>query len=154
MSPRYWLFKSEPETFSLTDLQAVGEAGEIWDGVRNYQARNFLRDDCRVGDIVLFYHSNTKEPGIVGEARIVETEVEDPTQFDQHSVYFDPKSSRDKPRWYTVKIRFVKKWKRAVTLTELKSVRALQKMPLVQRGNRLSISPVSAEEYQVIKKLI
>lgn len=147
----HWLMKSEPDTFSIDDLKRKGQ--EAWDGVRNYQARNYMRDGMRKGDKVFFYHSNCAEPGIVGIAEVVVEAYPDPTQFDPKSKYFDPASSRDNPRWTLVEVKFVKKLKRTVTLKELQADPALADMPLVRKGNRLSVMPVSAAEWQHILTL-
>ncbi|GAB3024857.1 EVE domain-containing protein [Oleiagrimonas citrea] len=147
----YWLMKSEPETFSLDDLERKGS--EPWDGVRNYQARNFMRDDMRVGDKVFFYHSNCDVPGIVGIAKVASKPYPDPTQFDPKNHYFDAKSSRDNPRWILVDIAFVKRLKRTISLAELKDDPALEGMPLVRKGNRLSVMPVDAAHWKHILSL-
>lgn len=151
MSPAriaHWLMKSEPDTFSIDDLAKRGR--EPWDGVRNYQARNFMRDGMRVGDGVLFYHSNCAEPGIVGLAEVVSDAYPDPSQFDPKSDYFDPGASRDNPRWMLVDVGFVRKLKRTITLRELQALPALAEMPLVRKGNRLSVMPVKASEWKTI----
>lgn len=145
---KYWLMKSEPEAFSLDDLQRKGR--EPWDGVRNYQARNFMRDDMRVGDKVFFYHSNCDVPGIVGIARVASAPYPDPTQFDPANDHFDPKSSRDNPRWVLVEIAFERRLKRTLSLAELKDDPALSGMPLVRKGNRLSVMPVGKAEWKHI----
>ncbi|KGI76867.1 EVE domain-containing protein [Oleiagrimonas soli] len=147
----YWLMKSEPDTFSLDDLERKGS--EPWDGVRNYQARNFMRDDMRVGDKVFFYHSNCDVPGIVGIAKVASKPYPDPTQFDPKSHYFDAKSARDNPRWVLVDIAFVKRLKRTISLAELKDDPALEGMPLVRKGNRLSVMPVDAAHWKHILSL-
>ena len=147
----HWLMKSEPDTFSIDDLKRKGQ--EAWDGVRNYQARNFMRDGMRKGDKVFFYHSNCAEPGIVGIAEVVTEAYPDPTQFDPKSKYFDPGSSRDNPRWMLVEVKFVKKLKRTITLKELQADPALSDMPLVRKGNRLSVMPVSAADWRHILTL-
>ncbi|NII09771.1 EVE domain-containing protein [Oleiagrimonas sp. C23AA] len=144
----YWLMKSEPDTFSIDDLKNVKQ--EPWDGVRNYQARNFMRDGMAVGDGVFFYHSNCKVPGIVGIARVASEAYPDPSQFDPDSHYFDPKSSRDKPRWMLVDVKFERKFERTIALDELKAQPALAEMPLVRKGNRLSVMPVEASDWQYI----
>jgi predicted RNA-binding protein with PUA-like domain len=144
----YWLMKSEPGTFSIDDLERVDQ--EPWDGVRNYQARNFMRDDMRVGDKVFFYHSNCEVPGIVGIARVASEAYPDPTQFDPKDGHFDPKSSRDKPRWILVDIAFVRRLKRTIALAELKDDPMLDGMPLVRKGNRLSVMPVEAAHFKHI----
>lgn len=144
----HWLMKSEPDAFSIDDLKRKGQ--EAWDGVRNYQARNFMRDGMRVGDKVFFYHSNCDEPGIVGIAEVATDAYPDPSQFDPKSKYFDAASSRDNPRWMLVEVKFVKKLKRTITLKELQADPALVEMPLVRKGNRLSVMPVGAAEWRHI----
>ncbi|ACK68183.1 protein of unknown function DUF55 [Rippkaea orientalis PCC 8801] len=139
---KYWLMKSEPNTYSIADLQQEGQT--IWDGVRNYQARNFLRQ-MTVDDLAFFYHSNTKIPGIVGLMRVVESQVIDPTQFDQKSPYYDPKSTTDSPRWQTVKVEFVKEFSKILTLEILKVRFTSEELLLVKKGNRLSVIPVAPE---------
>ena len=146
-----WLMKSEPDTYSIDDLECDGR--EMWDGIRNYQARNMMRDDMRVGDDVFFYHSNCKEPGIVGLARVVSEPYPDPTQFDPESKYYDPKSNEDEPRWLLRDIEFVRKLGRTITLAELKEYPDLEGMILLRRGNRLSIMPVSDEHWDLILEL-
>ncbi|MDB9525971.1 EVE domain-containing protein [Oscillatoria sp. CS-180] len=136
---RYWLMKSEPDVYSIADLEQTPE--EIWDGVRNYQARNFLRD-MAVGDLAFFYHSNTKPPGIVGLMKIIEADIVDPTQFDQASQYYDPKSKPDDPRWRTVKVGYVETFKEQITLETLKATFGPEELLVVKRGNRLSVMPV------------
>jgi predicted RNA-binding protein with PUA-like domain len=147
----HWLMKSEPDTFSIDNLKQ--KKREAWDGVRNYQARNFMRDDMRVGDKVFFYHSNCAEPGIAGIAEVVSDAYPDPSQFDPKSKYFDPGSSRESPRWMLVDVKFVKKLKRVITLDELKNHSALADMRLLRKGNRLSVMPVEAAEWRYILDL-
>ncbi len=144
----YWLMKSEPEAFSIDDLKRNKQ--EPWDGVRNYQARNFMRDGMRPGDKVFFYHSNCAVPGIVGLAEVATDAYPDPTQFDPKSRYFDPASSRDQPRWMLVDVKFVRKLKRTISLDELKDHHALAGMPLLRKGNRLSVMPVEAAHWKYI----
>ena len=154
MSPRerhYWLMKSEPDAFSIDDLKRKKQ--EAWDGVRNYQARNYMRDGMRVGDKVFFYHSNCAEPGIVGIAQVATDAYPDPSQFDPKSKYFDPGSSRDNPRWMLVDVKFVKKLKRTITLKELQADAALDGMVLVRKGSRLSVQPVEAAHWEHILAL-
>ena len=146
----HWLLKSEPGTFSIDDLAAAPRRTTSWDGVRNYQARNFMRDDMRVGDGVFFYHSNCAEPGIAGLAEVATDAYPDPSQFDPKSKYFDPGSSRDNPRWMLVDVTFVKKLKRVITLDELKNHKALTDMRLLRKGNRLSVMPVEAADWKYI----
>jgi predicted RNA-binding protein with PUA-like domain len=146
---RYWLMKSEPDTFSIDDLLASRGRRTAWSGVRNYQARNFMRDDMRVGDGVLFYHSSCPEPGVAGLAQVASNAYPDETQFDRASPYYDPKATRAVPRWFNVDVRGVKKT-RLVPLAELRAQRALAKMWLLRPGSRLSITPVSAAEWRTI----
>ena len=148
---RHWLMKSEPEAFSIDDLKR--KRIEAWDGVRNYQARNFMRDGMQPGDKVFFYHSNCAEPGIAGIAEVASEAYPDPSQFDRKSRYFDPKSSREEPRWMLVDVKFVKKLKRTITLDELKGQAALEDMQLLRKGNRLSVMPVGASEWRYILTL-
>jgi predicted RNA-binding protein with PUA-like domain len=147
----YWLMKSEPDVFSIDDLKMKKKSG--WDGVRNYQARNFMRDDMKLGDMVLFYHSSCEVPGVAGLAKVSKTSHPDPSQFDSKSDYYDPKATQLAPRWFMVEVEFVEKFDRVVTLTEIKDTKGLDKMPLVQKGSRLSINPVSPSEYKIITGL-
>lgn len=147
----HWLMKSEPDAFSIDDLKRKKQ--EAWDGVRNYQARNFMRDGMRPGDTVFFYHSNCAEPGIVGIAKVSSDAYPDPGQFDPKGKYFDAGSSRDNPRWVLVDVAFVRKLKRTITLKELQATAALADMALVRKGNRLSVMPVSADEWRIILAL-
>jgi len=144
----YWLMKSEPDAFSLDDLEAVDS--EPWDGVRNYQARNMMRDRMQVGDRVFFYHSNCKVPGIVGLAEVVREGYPDHTAFDPEANYFDPKSDPDKPRWYMVDLKFKRRLKRTISLQELKEHPQLADMPLVRKGSRLSVMPVTEADWNFI----
>ncbi len=150
--PNYWLFKSEPSSFSLDDLRSRPDATEHWDGVRNFQARNFLRDQIKVGDQVFFYHSNIAEPAVVGLAEVVREGYPDFTAFDPASKYFDPRSNPEKPTWFMVDVRFVRELPRPVTLAELKTVPELSEMALLNRS-RLSVQPVRKEEWDRIMKL-
>ena len=147
----YWLMKSEPEAFSIDDLKR--KRREAWDGVRNYQARNYMRDGMHPGDRVFFYHSNCAVPGIVGVAEVATDAYPDPSQFDPKSTYFDPGSPRENPRWMLVDVKFVKKLKRTISLDELKRHQALEAMPLLRKGNRLSVMPVGAAEWAYILDL-
>ncbi len=153
MARGYWLMKTEPDTFSWDDLMKEPGQTTHWDGVRNYQARNFLRDRIRVGDGVLFYHSSTDPPAAVGTATVVKTGYPDPTQFDRKSKYHDPKSNRDNPRWFVVDIKADKAFKRPVTLKEMRENPGLEKMKLIQRGMRLSVQPVTAAEWKIVTKM-
>lgn len=137
---RYWLMKSEPDVYSIAELESDPE--EIWDGVRNYQARNFLRE-MAVGDLAFFYHSNTKPPGIVGLMRIIEADIVDPTQFDESSKYYDPKSDSKNPRWRTVKVGYGETFPVQITLETLKATFSPEELLVVKRGNRLSVMPVA-----------
>ncbi len=154
----YWLLKSEPSVFGIENLERnTRENGEeIWDGVRNYQARNYLRT-MKSGELGLFYHSNCKVPGIYGLLKIVRERVVDPTQFDPNNKYFDPKSRPETPRWDTVSVAFVEKWHKPVTLQQLKQQFSpdefAKEFPLVRKGNRLSVMPVAAQVYQQILHL-
>jgi len=148
---KHWLMKSEPEAFSIEDLKR--KRIEAWDGVRNYQARNFMRDGMRPGDKVFFYHSNCAEPGIAGIAEVVTDAYPDPSQFDAKSKYFDPASKHEEPRWMLVDVKFVKKLRRTITLDELKGHDALAEMPLLRKGNRLSVMPVGAADWKYILAL-
>lgn len=148
----YWLMKSEPDVFSFEDLKSRPEQTEPWDGVRNYQARNFMRDDMKVGDQILFYHSNTNPPGVAGIAQVASKPYPDPTAFDKKSKYHDPKSDPENPRWMLVDVSYKSDLKRLVSLEEMKGMPELSEMRALQRGNRLSITPVTKDEFQAIKK--
>lgn len=149
---QYWLMKSEPDCFSIDDLASRPKQTEPWDGVRNYQARNFMRA-MQKGDRVLFYHSNANPPGIVGTAVIAKTAYPDPTQFDPDNDHYDPKSKPDSPRWDLVDVRFEQKFARMITLEELKSLPELSEMAVVQKGSRLSVTPVSKADFARIMEL-
>ena len=146
----YWLMKSEPDAFSIDDLVNMPDQTEHWDGVRNYQARNMMRDRMQVGDQAFFYHSNCKVPGIVGIMEVVREGYPDHTAFDPQSKYFDPKSDPSKPRWIMVDIKYIRHTERVIPLAELKEQPALANMALVRKGNRLSVMPVSEAEWQHI----
>ena len=150
---RYWLMKSEPDDFSIDDLARVGT--EPWTGVRNYQARNFMRDGMQVGDGVLFYHSNAEVPGIYGVAEVASAAYPDPTQFDRRSKYFDPKASREEPRWLLVDVRFVRKLERAIPLERIRQqADALgEEFALIRKGTRLSVLPVTAAQWKTLLSL-
>jgi predicted RNA-binding protein with PUA-like domain len=149
----YWLMKSEPDECSIDDALAAKDRTVPWTGVRNYQARNFMRDSMRIGDGVLFYHSSCAEPGIVGVAEVASAARPDPTQFDAASGYFDPTARRDSPRWMMVDIRAFAKT-RAIPIAELRSHRPLANMVVLRRGNRLSITPVTAAEWRYVTKTL
>ena len=149
----YWLMKSEPGECSVDDVLVAKNSTVPWVGVRNYQARNFMRDAMQVGDGVLFYHSSCAEPGIVGMARVASLPYPDPTQFDPQSPYFDAKSKPAEPRWMLVDVQVVKKT-RNLTLPELRATPALVDLLVLKKGNRLSITPVTKEDWQVIAQLL
>jgi len=149
---RYWLMKSEPDEFSIDDLAKAPKQTTPWFGVRNYQARNFMRDEMRVGDRAFFYHSSCPEPGIAGIVEISKLAYPHATQFDPKSEYYDPKSTRDAPRWVNVDVKLVRKT-RLVTVPMLRETRGLEDMVTLRRGNRLSITPVTAAEWKIIEKL-
>lgn len=144
---RYWLMKSEPDVYSIDHL--ARDKSTNWNGVRNYQARNFMRDQMQIGDKVLFYHSNCDEPAIVGVAEVSKLAYPDPSQFDKKSKYYDEKSTQDNPRWLNVDIRFVRKI-RPVTLAAMRDHKPLETMRILQRGNRLSITPVDPKEWKAV----
>ena len=145
--------KSEPSEFSIDDLKASPKQTNMWDGVRNYQARNMIRDSIKKGDLVFFYHSACAEPGIVGVMEVVKEAYPDPTAFEPDDKHFDPKSDPKEPRWFVVDLKFKRKLKRILTLSELKSCARLSEMRLLQRGNRLSVMPVTASEWDFILSL-
>ena len=146
-----WLMKSEPDAFSIDDLKRAKV--EPWDGIRNYQVRNMFRDDFRIGDDVLFYHSSCKVPAVVGTAKVVSDAYPDPTQFDPETKYYDPKSNPENPRWLLVDLRFKRKLKRPIPLTEIKSTNGLDGFQLIKRGNRLSVFPVSKKHWDIVLAL-
>jgi predicted RNA-binding protein with PUA-like domain len=148
---RHWLIKSEPDVFSIDHLARVPR--EPWSGVRNYQARNYMRDEMKPGDRAIFYHSNATPPGAVGVAEVVGDPYPDPTQFDPDSEYFDPKSTPGKPRWMLVDFRFVAKFPSLVTLQRMKEDAALEGMMVLQKGTRLSITPVEPRHFKRVCKL-
>jgi predicted RNA-binding protein with PUA-like domain len=152
-SVRFWLMKSEPDECSIDDALAAPQATVAWTGVRNYQARNFMRDAMQVGDGVLFYHSSCPEPGIAGIARVASGTRTDPTQFDPASPYHDPQSPTDKPRWLLLDVQALRKT-RLLGLPELRQHAALAQMRVLQRGNRLSITPVEPAEWQYLGELL
>jgi len=148
---RYWLFKSEPDVFSIRDLKRVGR--EPWNGVRNYQARNFMMKDMRDGDAVLFYHSNARPAGVAGMAKVKGEAYPDKTQWNPSSEYFDPKSAEDKPRWWLVDVEFVEEFPHFVSLDELRAEPALEGLLTLRKGNRLSITPVERVHYERIRAM-
>lgn len=153
LARRYWLFKSEPSAFSIDHLAKAAKQTAPWDGVRNYQARNFLRDDVRVGDLVLFYHSREEPLGIFGTMRVAQSGYPDFTAFDSKSKYYDASSDPEKPRWYMVDVKLVKKFPEPITREMLQDDEVTSKMLVMKRGMRLSIQPVSAEEWQAVHRL-
>lgn len=148
----FWLFKSEPETFSIDTLQQ--QKTSSWDGVRNYQARNFMRDEMRKGDLGFFYHSNCAEPAIVGIVEIVKEAHADITALDPDSKYYDPKSTPENPRWFLVDVKFKQKFNEPITLTQLKNNPKLKNMLILRKGNRLSITPVAEADWQNVLKML
>ncbi len=144
----YWLMKSEPKEFNIDDLAA--KTTEAWDGVRNYQARNMMRDQMQLGDKAFFYHSNCEVPGIVGIMQIVKTGYPDPTAFDPRDKHYDPKSHPEQPRWFLVEVSFVEKFPHTIALAELKQQAALSDMSLLRKGNRLSVMPVTGAQWDYI----
>ncbi len=153
MARRYWLMKSDPDTYGLAHLEQERDRTTCWDGVRNYKARNYLRDEIQVGDGVLFYHSRSDPPAVMATAKVVRAGYPDPSQFDRRSKYHDPKSDRDAPRWYAVDIQLEKKLAQPVDLPTLRDKPALGKMALLRKGNRLSVQPVTEQEWKTILKL-
>jgi predicted RNA-binding protein with PUA-like domain len=150
---RYWLMKSEPSEFSVDDLAAAPGKTTAWFGVRNYQARNFMRDQMRVGDKAFFYHSNCEEPGIAGIAEVCKLAYPDATQYDRKSKYYDPKATSQNPRWFNVDVRLIRKI-HLVSIKKLRSHRELENMRVLQKGNRLSITPVDPREWEFITRVL
>ena len=153
MTKKYWLFKSEPKEFSLDDLKKSKNRTSFWDGVRNYQARNFLRDEIKKGDGVLFYHSSSDPLAVVGHCEVVKEGYPDHTQFDSHNEHYDPKADQKNPTWFMVDIKLVKDFKNPATLEQIKANPKLKRMKLIQRGQRLSVMPVSKAEWDEILKM-
>jgi predicted RNA-binding protein with PUA-like domain len=145
---KYWLFKTEPDAFSIDDLASRPNQTEHWDGIRNYQARNFLRDEVKLGDKVFIYHSSCKDVGIVGLASVVKEAYPDHSQFDPESHYYDPKSSMESPRWYMVDVKFERKFPSILTLQQIKAMPGIEEIGLVKKGHRLSIMPVNEREFK------
>ncbi len=150
----YWLMKSEPDVYSIDHLRSQKRRTDHWDGIRNYQARNFMRDQMKTGDLAFFYHSNCSEPAVVGIMKIVSAAYPDHTAFDPNEKHFDAKSDPDNPRWLMVDVKFKKKLKMPITLQAIKAEKKLADMRLVQRGNRLSILPVTPSEWRHILKMV
>jgi len=153
MPRNYWLFKTEPSTFSFDDLMNAPNRTTAWDGVRNFQARNMLRDQVKVGDLVFIYHSSADPTGIAGIAEVVRAGYPDPTAFDDQDSHFDPKSDPKNPSWYLVDVRAVEKLPRFIPLDELRKVKGLEDMVLLKRGSRLSIQPVKPAEWEIVTKI-
>ncbi|WP_199610313.1 EVE domain-containing protein [Flocculibacter collagenilyticus] len=149
----YWLMKTEPDTFSIDDLANMPDQTTIWDGVRNYQARNYIRDKIKIDDNILIYHSSCRNIGIVGWATVVRDAYPDPTQFDPSSRYYDPKATEENPRWFSVDVKFNNKFNQLVSLATLKDIDGLKALPLVKKGSRLSVMPVSNSEWKIINAL-
>jgi predicted RNA-binding protein with PUA-like domain len=150
---QYWLLKTEPTTFSMDDLWNAPQRTTFWDGVRNFQARNLLRDRIQPGDLVFIYHSSADPTGVAGVAEVVEGGTPDPSAFDPNDSHYDPKSTRESPSWYGIRVRALKKFPRIVPLEELRRTRGLEQMTLLKKGSRLSVQPVSPEEWKVIERL-
>lgn len=150
----FWLMKSEPDDFSIDDLCAKPNQTETWHGIRNYQARNFIRDGMKIGDLAFFYHSSCKVPGIVGIVEVTSAPLTDQSAFDPNSIYFDAKSTPEQPKWFSINIRFVEKFTQIIPLSTLKSTPQLADMYLVTKGARLSIQPVSEAQWHIILALV
>jgi len=150
MSTKFWLMKSEPSVYSIDDLAHDGKT--MWDGVRNYQARNFMRDQMQAGDLVFFYHSNAEPSGIAGIAKVAGKPYADPTAFDKKDIHFDPKSKKEAPTWYLVDVAFVQKWKQVLALDEIKKIKGLEGMLLLQKGSRLSVQPVLEKHWKILTR--
>lgn len=151
--PSYWLMKTEPKTYSIQNLAGEKKQTTHWDGVRNYQARNFMRDDMKKNDEVLIYHSNAAPPAIVGRAKVVRESYPDFTSWDPKDKHYDPKSTPENPRWFMVDIQLIEIFEQPLALPDLKAVKALKDMVLLQKGSRLSVQPVRKKEYETILKL-
>jgi len=149
---KYWLMKTEPGCFSIDDLAAAPKQTSSWDGVRNFQARNFMRDDMSVGDLILFYHS-VKNPGVVGIARVARESYPDHTAWNPAEQHFDPRSTPEKPLWFMVDVQFVEKFPQPIPLASLRGVKGLESMELLKKGSRLSVMPVTDEEFKIISRI-
>ena len=147
---KYWLLKSEPSTFSIDHLAQLPNQTDMWEGVRNFQARNMIRDEMQVGDLAFFYHSNSNPIGVVGIVEITSAAYPDPTQFNHDRAYFDAKSKQDDPRWFVVDVKLVSKFTEIIALSQLKLTKGLQDFMLLRKGNRLSVMPVSKREWEII----
>lgn len=153
MSKQYWLLKTEPTSFSIDDLEKAPNKTTHWEGVRNYQARNFLRDQIKKGDEVFFYHSSTDSPAIVGTAKVTRSGYPDESQYNSKSKYYDPTATTENPRWFLIDIQHQKTYKYPISIQNLREIPALSKMKLLQKGMRLSVQPVTSEEWSLISKL-
>jgi predicted RNA-binding protein with PUA-like domain len=151
MPIRHWLMKSEPEVFSIDDLKRSRRS--LWDGVRNYQARNFMMKDMSIGDRVIFYHSNAEPPGVAGLAKVSGRAVPDPSQFDRKSEYYDPKANREKPTWYCVEVEFDQAFKSVLPLDEIRKNPELKELPLLRPGQRLSVQPLTEEQFEKLVQM-
>lgn len=154
MSEKNWLFKADPKDYSIDDLANEQNQTTSWDGIRNYMARNLLRDEIKKGHEILLYHSNANPKGIVGLGKVVRSAYPDDTALDQSSVYYDPKSTKDNPIWYMVDVKLVEMFPKVIELRELKETKGLEEMMLTQRGSRLSIQPVRKSEWKIIMQLV
>jgi predicted RNA-binding protein with PUA-like domain len=150
---KYWLMKTEPSVFSFDDLMRAPKRTTHWDGVRNFQARNFMRDEMKAGDGVFIYYSSTDEPGVAGVAEVAREAYPDPSAFDKKDPHYDPASKPDAPTWFVVDVRGVEKLPAYVTLAQMRTVKALEGMRLLQKGNRLSITPVTQKEWETVRAL-
>ncbi len=151
---KYWLLKTEPHSFNIDHLEELTHQITPWEGVRNYQARNFIRDDMAEKDLAFFYHSSCQDPGIVGIVKIVSKAYPDDTAFDSNSQYFDAKSNRNNPRWYRVDVQLIKKFKYPISLKQLRGTSSLRDFVLLRKGNRLSVLPVTKEQWEIICQLL
>jgi predicted RNA-binding protein with PUA-like domain len=147
----FWLMKNEPEDYSIEDLEHEGKT--LWDGCRNYQVRNMIRDEMQIGDLAIFYHSNAKPSGPAGVMEICSETYADPTQWDPEDKHYDPKSPKENPRWYVRDVKFVEKFKRVVPIKELRETEGLKNLKILARGNRLSVTPITEDEYEILVKL-
>ncbi len=147
-SPQYWLMKSEPDVFSILDLKNKKES--LWDGVRNYQARNFMMKDMKPGDLILFYHSNATPPGVAGLAEVSSKAEPDPTAWDKKSEYFDPKSTKENPRWFGVRVKFKEVFPKYISLDQIRENQSLKEMLVIKKGQRLSVQPVEARHFEIL----
>ena len=150
---KYWLIKSEPEVFSIDDLAKAKNQTTFWDGVRNYQARNFMRDEMKIGDQVIFYHSNSEPPGAAGICEVVKEGYPDFTAFDPDDLHYDPNSKKDSPTWMMIDVKFIRKFNKFVPISQIRKNKKLQKIQLLQRGNRLSVMPLTKTAFDELMKV-